>query len=93
MRTYELMTIFPTEEEIYRQGRESVVAELKKQGAEIVKEEEMGDRPLAYPIKDQPRGRYVLYVVKMAPDKLAPAEKVFKLNTAILKYLFVRIED
>lgn len=93
MRSYELVSIFPTEEDLYRQGREAVSAELKKQGAEIVKEDEMGERQLTYPIKMRPRGRYVLYTIKMAPDRIIAAEKVFKLNTNILKYLFVRMED
>lgn len=93
MRSYELMAIFPTEEELFRQGKEAIHAELTKQGAELVKEDEMGERQLTYPIKGRPRGRYVLFTIKMAPDKLIAAEKVFKLTTSILKYLFVRIDE
>ncbi|OHD76262.1 MAG: 30S ribosomal protein S6 [Spirochaetes bacterium RIFOXYC1_FULL_54_7] len=93
MRPYELVTIFPTEEDIYRPAKETVTAELKKQGAEIVREDEMGERQLAYMIKNHQRGRYVLHTINMAPDKLIMAEKVFKLNTGILKYLFVRLDD
>lgn len=93
MRSYELVTIFPTEEELYRLGKEAVLAELKNQGAELVKEDEMGERQLCYPIKDRPRGRYVFYNIKLAPDKIIAAEKVFKLNTNVLKYLFVKVEE
>jgi small subunit ribosomal protein S6 len=93
MRSYELMTILPTEEELFRLGKEAIHAELTRQGAELVKVDEMGERQLTYPIKGRPRGRYVLYTIKMAPDKLIAAEKVFKLNTSILKYLFVRIDE
>lgn len=93
MRSYELVTIYPTEEELYRAGKDAVVAELTKQGAELVKEEEMGERQLTYPVKGRSRGRYVLNVIKMAPDRIINAEKVFKLNTNILKYLFVRIDE
>ncbi len=93
MRSYELVTIFPTEEELYRAGKEAVAAELKRQGGELLKEDEMGDRQLAYPVKGRLRGRYVLYTVKLSPDKVIHAEKVFKLNTSVLKYLFVRMEE
>ena len=93
MRSYELTTIFPVEEDLYRQGKEAVSAELKRQGGDIVKEDELGERQLAYPIKNKPRGRYVLYTVKLAPDKLIAAEKVFKLNTNVVKYLFVRMDE
>ncbi|HOZ70989.1 MAG TPA: 30S ribosomal protein S6 [Spirochaetales bacterium] len=93
MRSYELTVIFPTEEELYRQAKEKVSAALKEQGAEIVKEEELGDRQLAYEIKDRMRGRYVLYVATIAPDKIVAVEKVLKLEPNVMKYLFVRAED
>ena len=49
MRSYELVTIFPTEEELFRLGKESVAAELAKQGAQNVKEEDMGDQTPGVP--------------------------------------------
>ena len=93
MRPYELTVIFPTEEELYRPTKESVSATLKELGGEFVKEDELGERQLAYEIKDRMRGRYVLYVYKLPPEKVVAAEKVFKLETNILKYLFIRAED
>lgn len=93
MRPYELTVIFATEEELYRQAKEVVSATLKQQGGEITKEEEMGERPLAYEIKGKKRGRYVLFLANLAPDKLTAAEKVFKLEPSIMKYLFVRAEE
>ncbi|HPE36457.1 MAG TPA: 30S ribosomal protein S6 [Spirochaetales bacterium] len=92
MRSYELMTIFPPEDEFFRQGKEAVLAELKKQGAETLNEEDRGERQLAYPVKGRPRGHYILYTFKMPQEKIIAAEKVFKLNTNILKYLFVRVD-
>ncbi len=93
MRPYELTVIFQTEEELYRQAKEVVSATLKQQGGEITKEEELGERPLAYEIKGKKRGRYAIFFVNMAPDKLLGVEKVLKLDQNILKYLFVRAED
>lgn len=93
MRPYELVVIFPTEEELYRAGKEAVANEIKHQAGEVVSEEEMGDRPLAYPVKGRERGRYVLFNIKLSPDKVIAAEKVFKLNTSVLKYLFVRVDE
>jgi|JFJP01.1.fsa_nt_gi small subunit ribosomal protein S6 len=92
MRLYELTVIFPTEEDLYRPTKESISATLKQVGAEIVKEDELGERQLAYEIKGRMRGRYVLYVFNLEPDKLSAAEKVFKLEQNILKYLFVRAD-
>ena len=92
MRQYELVAVFPTEEELFRLGKEAVVAELTKEGAHDVKEEDMGDRILAYPIKKRDRGHYILFRMDYDPQKIIPAERAFKLNPNLLKYLFVRAE-
>jgi small subunit ribosomal protein S6 len=93
MRQYELVAVFPPEEELFRQGKEAVVAELAKQGAEDVKETDIGDRPLAYTIKKKDRGHYILFVMNLDPQHVTPAEKMFKLNANLLKYLFVRADE
>ena len=93
MRKYELVAVFPPEEELFRQGKEAVVAELANQGAADVKETDMGDRPLAYTIKKKERGHYILFTINFDPQRVTPAEKMFKLIPNLLKYLFVRAED
>ena len=93
MRSYELVTIFPTEDELFRLGKETVAAELTKQGGQNVKEEDMGDRPLAYPIRKRPRGHYVLFTLDFPSDNVDATEKIFKLNPNILRYLFVRADS
>jgi len=93
MRQYELVAIFPSEEELFRQGKEAVVAELAKEGAAEVKETDMGDRQLAYAIKKRERGHYILFTMNLDPQKVTPIERMFKLNPNLLKYLFVKAED
>lgn len=93
MRQYELVAVFPSEEELFRQGKDAVAAELAKEGAAEVKETDMGDRQLAYSIKKRERGHYVLFTMNLDPQKVTPAERIFKLNPNLLKYLFVKVED
>lgn len=93
MRPYEITVIFATEEEAFRQAKETVSTALAAQGGEITKEEELGERQMAYEIKGRTRGRYVIYFVNMAPDKITAVEKVLKLEQGIVKYLFVRAAD
>jgi small subunit ribosomal protein S6 len=90
MRQYELMVIFPLEEDQYQAGRELLLSDLAAQGADIEKTDEVGDRDLAYEIKKRRRGRYVLFTLKLNPTALVTLDRVFKLNAHILKYLFVR---
>jgi small subunit ribosomal protein S6 len=93
MRRYELMVIFPLEEDQHQAGRERLLSDLAANGVEIEKADEMGDRDLAYETKKRKRGKYVLFTVKAAPPKITSLDRAFKLNANLLKYLFVRIED
>jgi small subunit ribosomal protein S6 len=93
MRLYELTVIFPLEEDLYKEGRERLLTDLNEHGAEIEKTDEVGDRDLAYEIKKRRRGRYVLFTLKLDPVKLQTLDRIFKLNTNLLKYLFVRVEE
>jgi small subunit ribosomal protein S6 len=93
MRQYELTVVFPLEEDQHKAGRERLLADLAAQGAEIVKTVETGDRDLAYEVKKRKRAKYVLFVIKADPAKIAAFDKVFKLNANLLKYLFVNIEE
>jgi len=92
MRHYELMVIFPLEEDQQKAGRETLLTDLGNNGAEIEKTDEVGDRDLAYEIKKRKRGKYVLFTIKADPDKIANMDRIFKLNANVLKYLFVNIE-
>jgi small subunit ribosomal protein S6 len=93
MRRYELTVIFPLEEDQHQAGRERLLGDLAAQGAEIEKTDEIGDRDLAYEIKKRKRGKYALFTLKLDPVKIAVLDRIFKLNTGLLKYLFVRLED
>ena len=93
MRQYELTVIFPLEEDQYQAGREQVLADLAANGAEIEKTDETGDRDLAYEIKKRRRGRYVLFTLKLDPEKVTHLDRIFKLNANLLKYLFVRVDE
>ena len=59
MRKYELMTIFPIEEDLSKAAQESVRSILGEFGAEIESETPYGDRELCYEVKNATR--VVLY--------------------------------
>ena len=93
MRKYELMTIYPLEEDKYKAGLEALKADLAKFGAEIEKEEPYGDRDLTYEVKRQKRGRFVHLTIKANPSKIVEMDAQFKFNNNLLKYLFVLVEE
>ena len=53
----------------------------------------MGDRLLAYPVRKNDRGHYILYVIESPPEPLKTISKTLKLRPEILKYLFVRQDN
>lgn len=93
MRKYELMTIFPIEEELYKSGIDGVRAVLAEFGAEIESENPYGDRDLCYDVKKRNRGRFILLNIKVNPAKVIDIDRQFKLNNNLLKFLFVRIDE
>ena len=93
MRRYELTVIFPLEEAAHAAGREQLLSDLAANGAVIEKTDEIGERDLAYEIKKRKKGRYVLFVIKSDPAKITVLDKVFKLNSNLLKFLFVRVDE
>ena len=92
MKKYELMTIYPLDDEKSKKGAEDLKSTLAKFGAEITEEKSYGDRDLTYTINKQNRGRFVLYTMKLNPSKVVEVAKEFKINMNLLKYQFVKLD-
>ncbi len=93
MRKYELMTIFPLDEEKSKKATDEVRETLKSFGAEIEKEDLFGDRDLTYEVKKQKKGRFILFTMKLNPSKITEIDNAFKIQNNLLKYLFVKLEE
>lgn len=93
MRKYELMTIFPAEEEKYNNGLSALRNTLNEFGVEVEKEESYGDRDLTYEVKKYKRGRFLLLIIKANPAKVVELNRQFKLNSDLLKCMFVKIDE
>ena len=93
MRNYELMVIYPMEEDLCKAALETTRADLAAFGVEVEKEEVFGDRDLAYEINKRKRGHFVLFNIKVNPAKIVEIEARFKFNENMLRHLFVRSES
>ena len=93
MRTYEAMCVFRAEQETFQGGVEAVREQLQKLGADIQKEEDMGVRTLAFPIKKQLQAHYFYFVCKMAPDAAHQIEEALRHQSELLRFLMVRQDD
>ena len=93
MRKYEATFIFRTEEDKIAQAKEFLKSIFESKSAVIIKEEDQGERILAYEIKKQARGHYFYYELEFDPLKIDETEKEIRMNQNVLKFLFVKIDE
>ena len=62
-------------------------------GGSIIKREYWGLRALAYRIKKNRKGHYVMFNMETGPEALREYERIMGLNEDILRFLNIRIEE
>ncbi len=92
MRKYEIMYILKAD--LDDAARKDVMDKLAKiltdNGAKVEKtDESMGLRDLAYPIKDQTKGYYVVLNVEMDNVALNEFNRLVRINPSVLRHLIV----
>ena len=92
MKIYEMMCVFNTKENYYTDGLKAVKAKLESFGAVIEKEDDIGDRDLAYMIAKEKRGHYYLFTMKFPAEALVKLDEQMKLQTELIRYLVIRKE-
>lgn len=85
---YDLLYIIPTPytETDLPAIQKGIVTAIENLGGKIIKEENLGSKKLAYPIKLVRRGFYILVVFEVDKDKLAELNKQFRLMPEILRF-------
>ncbi len=95
MKNYELMYILAPnlDEEATKAAIESLNKIITDNGGSVTKVNEWGARDLAYPIKKQTRGYYV--VVNFTADNhvLDEFDRIVKLDTRVLRFLITVAEN
>ncbi len=93
MRTYEVASVFRHGADIYQKGLESVRGQIQKAGGTIRKEEDLGERPLAYPIQKETIARYMIFHTDLDPARVSDLENGLKLETSLLRFLVILSEE
>jgi len=65
---------------------------VRAQGGQVTKTEQWGLRSLAYRIKKNRKGHYVLFNLDAPPDAINELERTMRLNEDVLRFLTVRVE-
>ena len=92
MRKYEVMYILRAD--LDEAARTDVMDKLAKiitdNGGKVEKtDESMGLRDLAYPIKDETKGYYVVLKVEMGNEAINEFNRLVRINPSVLRHLIV----
>ena len=94
MRKYEIIFIVkPLEEEAVNAVVEKFTKLIANNGGTIDKEDRWGKRRLAYEIKDESEGYYVLFNVTCEPACVAECDRVMKITDELLKHMIVKSDE
>ena len=69
---------------------EKVLTNMK---AKIVSNKDMGQKKLAYPIKEQQRGNYYVFNVEASADAVKEFDRKAKIDENILRHIVIREEE
>ncbi|MBR6906055.1 MAG: 30S ribosomal protein S6 [Selenomonadaceae bacterium] len=94
MRKYEIIFIVkPLEEEAVNAVVEKFTKLIANNGGTIDKEDRWGKKRLAYEIKDENEGYYVLFNVTCEPACVAECDRVMKITDELLKHMIVKSDE
>lgn len=94
MKKYELMFIVKAaDEEVIKAAIEMVKATIEKIGGTIDKEDEWGKRALAYEVKHQTEGYYVVIDFQAEPAEIKELDRVIKIHEEIIRHIIVKLDD
>jgi small subunit ribosomal protein S6 len=94
VRKYEVIFVVkPLEEEAVNAVIEKFSKLITANGGTIDKEDRWGKRRLAYEIKDEHEGYYVLFYVTCEPACVSECDRVMKITDELLKHMIVRTDE
>lgn len=95
MKKYEIMYILNAnlEEAARKEEVSKLQGILEKNGAKVTDTKEWGVKDLAYPIKKQMKGYYVILKVSAEVAALKEFDRLAKLNTNVIRHLITVDQD
>ena len=95
MRFYE--TVFIARQDVTSNQVETLAQHytsiIKAHGGEVSKTEFCGLRSLAYPIKKNKKGHYILLNIAVQADAIKEMERQMNLNEDVLRFLTIRVDE
>ncbi len=95
MRRYESVVIIGAEmtDDDIRSFAERYGEIIKNGNGEVIKLDDWGIKRLAYHVKKQEKGRYILFDYLGQPELVTELERRFRISEEVMKFITVKIED
>ena len=78
---------------------EAVKAEITKytdlinKNGKVESAEELGKKKLAYEVKKNKEGYYVVFTFEAKPDSIDELERIYRIDDSVIKFIVVRKEE
>ena len=94
MNKYESVIIInpSLEDEAIKNTVKSFEDLINKDG-KVLETNEVGRKKLAYEIKKNKEGYYVVYTFEAKPDSIKELERIYRITDEVIKFIVVRLED
>ena len=66
---------------------------IKKEGGEVVRVDNWGLKTLAYRIKKNRKGHYVVMNIAAPANAIAEYERIMRFNEDIIRYMTIRVDE
>ena len=94
MKKYEVMFIVNTaNEEVIQAAVKLVQDTITRIGGTVVKVDEWGRRHLAYEVKHQNEGYYVVVEFEADPAQITELDRIIKIHEEIIRHIIVKQDD
>ena len=94
MNKYESVIIInpSLEDEAIKNTVKSFEDLINKEG-KVLETNEVGRKKLAYEIKKNKEGYYVVYTFEAKPESIKELERIYRITDEVIKFIVVRLED
>lgn len=94
MNIYESVVIFKPNEKIAKEEIKKYTDLLQTYSSEKkVRAEDMGEKRLAYDIKDHKSGWYAVFTFESDPENIADLERQYRIDDNVLKFMTMRKDE
>ena len=94
MKKYEVMFIVDiANEEVIQAAVKLVQDTITRIGGPVVKVDEWGRRHLAYEVKHQNEGYYVVVEFEADPSQITELDRIIKIHEEIIRHIIVKQDD